>query len=275
MLLRGVAIGALPWLSTKYAPMAAVVTIVLLLRARWNPRAAAALLAPITLVLAGWFAFFFWIWGTVSPSAPYGSSEPMTLGSLARGAPGLLFDQEYGVAAYAPILASRVRRGGADASRRRCGSAPGAGTDASSLARCCARSAASICGGEAPRLRAGPSPRGCCCLACRSHRSMPSTASRPSARAGCPRVAGVEPRDRVCAGRSRKRGALLNNDRDGSAALLEWASPTWPVSSAFPSFIAGSWAGAIARTFAWLALGAGRRLAGACASVPIDLAPPR
>ena len=49
MLVRGVAIGALPWLSTKYAPMAAAVTIVLLLRSRWNPRAAAALLAPIAL----------------------------------------------------------------------------------------------------------------------------------------------------------------------------------------------------------------------------------
>ena len=105
MAMRGAAIGALPWLSTKYAPMAAAVTIVVLLRARASARAVAALLAPMAIALAGWFAFFFWIWGTVSPSAPYGSSEPMTLRYLARGAPGLLFDQEYGVVAHAPILA--------------------------------------------------------------------------------------------------------------------------------------------------------------------------
>jgi hypothetical protein len=52
-------------------------------------------------------------------------------------------------------------------------------------------------------------------------------------------------------------GALLHNDRDGSAALLDWASPTWPMWSAFPSFIAGRLGGAIERTLAWLALGAG------------------
>src|SRR5437867_4720570 len=124
MLLRGVAIGALPWLSTKYAPMAAAVTLVVLLRARWYTRSAAALLAPIAIALTGWFAFFFWICGTVSPSAPYGASEPMTLRYLARGAPGLLFDQEYGVIAHAPILvvafvglAQMLRSGGAAARR--------------------------------------------------------------------------------------------------------------------------------------------------------------
>ena len=37
MLFRGVAIGVLPWLSTKYAPMAAAVTIVAMLRARMEP----------------------------------------------------------------------------------------------------------------------------------------------------------------------------------------------------------------------------------------------
>jgi hypothetical protein len=60
----------------------------------------------------------------------------------------------------------------------------------------------------------------------------------------------------ACAMAAAQDGALLNNDRDGSAALLTWLSATWPVSAAFPSFIAGSWAGAMARTFAWLALGA-------------------
>ncbi|MGH9889719.1 MAG: hypothetical protein ACREBE_29595, partial [bacterium] len=51
-------------------------------------------------------------------------------------------------------------------------------------------------------------------------------------------------------------GALLHNDRDASAVLLDWASPTWPLSSAFPSFLSASLFGAIGRTLAWLALAA-------------------
>src|SRR5262249_18000639 len=105
-LARGVAIAALPWLSTKYAPMAAAAAIVALLRLRWHARPIATLLLPVALSLAGWFGFFFWIWGTASPAAPYGPSQGlMRVGFLARGGLGLLFDQEYGLIAYAPILA--------------------------------------------------------------------------------------------------------------------------------------------------------------------------
>jgi hypothetical protein len=89
MVFRGMAIGTLPWLSTKYAPMAAAVTMVALLRGGWNRRAATALLAPIGIGLAAWFGFFVWIWGSPSPSAPYGLSEPMTWRHLAHGGPGL------------------------------------------------------------------------------------------------------------------------------------------------------------------------------------------
>ena len=81
-----------------------------------------------------------------------------------------------------------------------------------------------------------------------------STTARPSARAGC-HVLLASSLAIACALAVAQDGALLHNDRDGSAALLDWASPTWPVWSAFPSFIAGSLAGAIERTLAWLALG--------------------
>jgi hypothetical protein len=254
MLVRGIAIGALPWLSTKYAPMAAAVTIIVLLRTRWSARAMAALLAPIAIALAGWFAFFFWIWGTVSPSAPYGSSEPMTLRYLARGAPGLLFDQEYGVIAHAPILAlafaglaQMLRSGGAGARRALelmfifgallftvgafhvwWGGAASAGRPVASAVLLLGIPIASL---------------------------FASTAAQPSARAGC-HVLLVSSLATACALAVAQGGALLHNDRDGSAALLEWASPTWPLWSAFPSFIAGPLVGAIERTLAWLALGA-------------------
>ena len=125
MLFRGVAIAALPWLSTKYAPMAAAVTIVAMLRAGRDRRATlTVLLAPIGIGLAAWFGFFVWIWGSPSPSAPYGLSEPMTWRHLAHGGPGLIFDQEYGIVATAPVLAiafagvvQMLRSGGAAARR--------------------------------------------------------------------------------------------------------------------------------------------------------------
>lgn len=120
MVLRGVAIGALPWLSTKYAPMAAVVGLIVFVRSRRNVRAVVALSVPVVILLFGWFAFFHAYWGTFSPTAPYGTQENMALSYLARGGLGLLFDQEYGVVALAPVcvlaiagLGMMLRAGGA------------------------------------------------------------------------------------------------------------------------------------------------------------------
>jgi hypothetical protein len=235
--------------------MAAAVTLVVLLRARWNKRAAAALLTPIAIALTGWFAFFFWIWGTVSPSAPYGASEPMTLRYLARGAPGLLFDQEYGVIAHAPILmvafvglAQMLRWGGAAARRA-----------LESIIILCALlftvGAFHVWwGGTASPGR--PIASGVLLFGPPIAWLFASTKARPSARAAC-HVLLASSLAIACALAVAQDGALLNNDRDGSAAFLDWASPTWPLWSAFPSFIVGPLAGAIGRTLAWLVLGAG------------------
>lgn len=252
MFVRGAAIGALPWLSTKYAPMAAAITIVALFRTRWNLRPMAALLVPIAIALAGWFAFFFWIWGTVSPSAPYGSSEPMTLRYLAHGGPGLLFDQEYGAVAQAPILviafvglARMLRSGGAGARR------------ALELMFILGALLVTVggfhlwWGGSASPGR--PVASGVLLLGLPIASLFASTSARPSARAGCHLLL-ASSLAMACALAVAQDGNLLHNDRDGSAALLEWASPTWPLWPAFPSFIAGSLVGAIERMLAWLAL---------------------
>ena len=253
MVARGVALGALPWLSTKYAPMAAAVTCVLLLR-RWRDlQSMAACLVPVGVAFAGWFAFFFWIWGTFSPSAPYGASEPMTLSALARGVPGLLFDQEYGIAAYAPILtvafvgAVQMLRSGGPARRQ--------------ALELSVVFAALLCtvggfhlwwGGTASPGR--PLASGVLLLGVPIATLYASTASRPSVRAGFHVLLALSLAI-ACALAFVQDGALLNNDRDGSAALLDWVSPAWPMSSSFPSFITGAWIAAIARTLAWLALG--------------------
>jgi hypothetical protein len=51
-----------------------------------------------------------------------------------------------------------------------------------------------------------------------------------------------------------EQGRLLHNERDGSATIVEWMSPTWPIWSAFPSFLVSPLASAWAKTLAWLAL---------------------
>ena len=43
---------------------------------------------PIAISLAGWFMFFYTIWGTFSPSAPYGSQRETKLAYLPAGGPG-------------------------------------------------------------------------------------------------------------------------------------------------------------------------------------------
>ena len=101
-LVRGVALAVLPWLGTKYAPMSAVSIALLIWRLPSRDRVAVA--APYVISLALWFGFFWWLYGTPSPSAPYGSSHQMSLATLAAGLPGLFLDQEYGAVATAPAL---------------------------------------------------------------------------------------------------------------------------------------------------------------------------
>ncbi|HET6316088.1 MAG TPA: hypothetical protein VFG86_06505, partial [Chloroflexota bacterium] len=100
--LRGLALASLPWLGTKYAPMSAVALALLIWRLA--PRVRLALVAPYLASLGAWLAFFWWLYGTPSPSAPYGASHQMSLATLAAGLPGLFVDQEYGVVATAPAI---------------------------------------------------------------------------------------------------------------------------------------------------------------------------
>lgn len=102
---RGVAVALLPWLGTKYAPMSAVILLLLALRTTRDTRRWLALVVPYGISLVLWAAWFEVLWGNPFPTAPYGTAHQMALSNLAAGLPGLLFDQEYGVVAVAPILA--------------------------------------------------------------------------------------------------------------------------------------------------------------------------
>jgi hypothetical protein len=127
--IAGVALACLPWLSSKYALMMSAIAAVALGRVwirRWSAdpgdaadaagaapvrervRSSIALVLPMVASVAGWMAFFQWIWGSPFPSVVYGSQRPVRWEYFVRGGPGLLFDQEYGIVPAAPIFAAAL-----------------------------------------------------------------------------------------------------------------------------------------------------------------------
>ena len=104
----GALVGLLPWLHTRFAVIAGALGVVLAARLwarvdRWRMLAAFAA-APV-LLAAGWFSYFWIIYGTIDPSAPYGTGQQSSWRWIGRGAVGLAFDQQFGLIANAPALA--------------------------------------------------------------------------------------------------------------------------------------------------------------------------
>lgn len=109
-LLYGAALAALPWLHARFALLAGGLGIMTLLRLRGTPgflgKAAAFLSVPLVSA-AGWFGFFWIIYGSPNPRAQYGGlldaiSSPWFVTS---GIGGLLFDQQFGLLTHAPAYA--------------------------------------------------------------------------------------------------------------------------------------------------------------------------
>ncbi len=252
----GLAIASLPWLSTKYAPMSAALLLVVIFRFNRksvsflrDPRAW-TMVAIYAISLGAWFAFFYAIWGTPLPMAPYGSLVQTTPLNLRFGAPGLLFDQEYGLLAYAPVylLAAtglyQMWRGGGELRRL-----------AVEIALVFAALLATVgafgiwWGGTSAPAR--PIASGLLLLL------LPIAAAFRSAPAGSPRRAaqhllvwiGVGIAITLAVGQD---GLLINNARDGTSALLEFWSPRWQLWSLAPTFIADRWMLAWLNTAWWL-----------------------
>jgi hypothetical protein len=109
-------LAALPWLHTRFAVIAAgfgVVIAVRLIADRGRPigarlgRLAAFAAIPLASA-AGWFAFFYVIYGTPNPAAPYGQAADTHLKYVPAGLVALLFDGQFGVLTYAPVLVASV-----------------------------------------------------------------------------------------------------------------------------------------------------------------------
>ena len=208
------------------------------------------MVAIYAISLAGWFAFFYAIWGTPLPMAPYGSLVQTTPLNLRFGAPGLLFDQEYGLLAYAPvyILAAtglyQMWRAGAELRRQ-----------AIEITFIFAALLATVgafgiwWGGTSAPAR--PIASGLPLL------MLPIAMAFRSAPAGSPRRAaqhlllwiGVGIAITLAVGQD---GLLINNARDGTSALLDFWSPRWELWSLAPTFIADRWILAWLNTAWWL-----------------------
>ncbi len=257
----GVLAALLPWLSTKYAPMSAALVAVAAAR-RWWPlhrgvppagwmAGALPIAVPYAIGLAAWFTFFYVYWGTPLPQAPYGAMVQTSLRYTVFGVPGLLFDQEYGLLAYAPayVLAgfglwTMVRRPGP---LRRVGLEVGLLFAALIVTVGAFRI---WWGGSAAPAR--PVMSGLPLL------MLPMAVQIGSARAGSARRAGQHLL--VWAGVAMaallvvaEDGLLLANGRDGTSAFLEWLSPRWPLWTLVPTFIAHEAGPALLQSATWMA----------------------
>lgn len=257
----GLAAAALPWFSTKYAPMSAALIAVALGRRVFPLHAgetraglagaAARLLTPYAIGLAGWFAFFQTYWGTPSPSAPYGRLVQTRLANTIFGVPGLIFDQEYGLLIYAPAyvlaafgLVTMARRPGP---LRRL---------AVELLLVFGGLIATVgafriwWGGSAAPGR--PITSGLLVLLLPMAVQL-GTAAPGSARRAAQHLLiwlGVALTFVVIL---PEGGMLVANDRDGTSSLLEWLSPRWPLWTLAPTFIGHEAGRAWVESGVWMA----------------------
>jgi hypothetical protein len=101
-----VCLAFLPWLHSRFAVTAGALAVVIVARQRASPdrlrRIAAFAVVPLLGALA-WFSFFYVIYGTPNPAAPYGGYTQSSITNVPRGLTGLLFDQQFGIFANAPV----------------------------------------------------------------------------------------------------------------------------------------------------------------------------
>lgn len=258
----GCAIAALPWLSTKYVLLAAVLGIIALGYLVWPPaerswlrewRARASLIAmlcvPPFVSLALWFTFFWIIWGTPSPTAPYGDVHGTELRHLLRGGPGLFFDQEYGLLATAPALWLGIA-GLAGMARDRARRRTACEVTLMMVALLVLVGAFHIWWGGSgavgrPMIAVLP------LLAVPIAWRFQQRASAPGLRVAYIVLVALGLALAIVLASSHD-GLLLANQRNGVAPLLVWASPSWNLAAIAPSFIVDPQPLALLSSMIWL-----------------------
>jgi hypothetical protein len=107
---RGLALGSLPWLHTKFIVLAAALTAALLLRLWRHPAKLAALLAPLGATVGAWFGYFYVVYGTLDPQAPYGAftNTDVLVRNIPHGLIGIFLDQKFGLLIYCPVYVAAI-----------------------------------------------------------------------------------------------------------------------------------------------------------------------
>ena len=108
-----VLLAVLPWLHTRFAVLSAGFGVLIawsILRESSVPAAGrrqrlAWFLAVPLLSAIAWVVFFQVIYGAPNPTAPYGDRPDTSWTFVPGGFAGLLFDQQFGLLVYAPVLA--------------------------------------------------------------------------------------------------------------------------------------------------------------------------
>jgi hypothetical protein len=105
---HGVALAFLPWLHTRYAVISLVLGVAIVWQRRRHLRDVTFFAAVPIISAVLWFAFFYTVYGSLSPAAPYGGYTQSSPLFILTGLPGLLFDQQFGIAPHAPVYAVAV-----------------------------------------------------------------------------------------------------------------------------------------------------------------------
>lgn len=120
--LYGAALALLPWLHSRFALLAGVLGALILLRilqrhapkhgvsagmwhrSKTSATSVGAFVAVPILSATAWFAMFYAIYGTPDPLVAYGGSTQGRWAYMTSGLGGLLFDQQFGLLLYSPVL---------------------------------------------------------------------------------------------------------------------------------------------------------------------------
>jgi hypothetical protein len=112
LVIAGALLAMLPWLHTRFAVLAAGLGLMLvwqIVAAATSRIAALAAFAAVPVAsAAAWFAYFWFIYGTANPAAPYGDDPGARLAYVPGGLVAMLFDQQFGLLAYSPVLAAAL-----------------------------------------------------------------------------------------------------------------------------------------------------------------------
>jgi hypothetical protein len=108
MAVPALALAWLPWMHTRYVIVSVGLGLAVLavaMRHRTRTRVLLAwLIGPAATGALLWFGFFWLVYGTPNPSAPYGAYTQTAWRQIPPGLLGLLVDQQFGVLATAPVL---------------------------------------------------------------------------------------------------------------------------------------------------------------------------